>query len=88
MADLLMPQGKDEFISSYTAQRVSERSTAIMAATYLPHDSVEGLIADADNILLWLRQDSGSPVDPPSDAQNGAQEPSGGTDGQEEPPAL
>lgn len=78
-----MPNDKESYASAYSAQRVSERSTALGAASYLPHDNIEALIADADTILLWLRQDSGTPVD----AQNGAQDGSDPLDGPEDPPA-
>lgn len=78
-----MPNDKESYASAYSAQRVSERSTALGAASYLPHDTIDSLIADADTILLWLRQDSGTPVD----AQNEAQEDPEGSDGPEDPPA-
>lgn len=82
MADLLMPDGKESYAAAYSAQRVSERSTALTAASYLPHDNIESLITDADTILLWLRQDSGTPVDVPDSPEEGSDPLSG----QEDPP--
>lgn len=90
MPDLLVQRAENNnSIAAYNMQRTSERTTAISAAAYLTHDTLDELIADADIILTWLRADNavliGYTPDAPQEAQNGTQEARTPSDGQSEP---
>lgn len=85
MPDLLYPRESNGVAERYR-QSVSERTTAVTTATYLPHETLQDLLNDAAIILEWLRADAPAlGQETPQDARDGGQGGLGPTDGQEEP---